>query len=494
MLLTLKPPIQSGIKGPHEYSIVRQSLPTPHASSTTTATGSPPSTPPTQPSPERAMDQNPRRGLPPPAAMTLAPDAQMTTTATAPVPQLPPPPLHWHTPDDAMRHWLQTKAEEDRRRQEEERTRQESLRLEQRRIENNMLREAFQAGVPPHMVPLIFTGLGGGSTARSSWDMAQQIELSTHATHQRALSQHQHQAIPPPLTSSTPGPAAESAQTLPPDFRRDSRAIPPNPYATQVSLPPASAPSQPLPPSPTQSQRYSITSQTNSVRSSDLRPPASSVSRLNSGETRETPSSHAAAAQYQQSPSAPTPASMPAKSEAAQSSIFFHHWVPPGQSQPSTPSTKGQQETIPRSQLRSESLPSPPNRKRKAQGPHQPPPLPTSQPGQSPPRMVHASSRHDTPGRRGHGHRHSRGQSDVSYESRYREYSEPEQQRRRSDRGPGVDHSHSVSRRGYAEAETGPPPPHVDVEEGRPRSISASQYDPRATSQEGGYEAYHQHD
>ncbi|CRG92628.1 hypothetical protein PISL3812_09691 [Talaromyces islandicus] len=482
MLLTLKPPIQNGIKGPHEYSIIRQSRPTPNPSSTATATGSPPSTPPTRPSPERAMDQNPLRGLPPPSAMPLAPDAQVT--APAPVPQLPPPPLHWHTPDDAMRHWLQTKAEEDRRRQEEERTRQESLRLEQRRIENNMLREAFQAGVPPHMVPLIFTGLGGGNTARASWDMAQQVEQSTQATHQRALSQHHQQAIPPP-----PGSAAESAQTLPSDFRRESRAIPPNPYATQVALPPASAPSQPLPPSPTRSQRYSITSQTNSVRSGDLRPPASSASRLNSGDTRETPSSHATAAQYQSSPSAPAPASIPAKSEAT-SSIFFHHWVPPGQSQPNTPSSKGQQETAPRSQLRSESLPSPPNRKRKAQGPHQPPPLPTSQPGHSPPSMVH-TTRHSAPGRRGH----SRGQSDVSYEARYREYSEPEQQRRQSDRGPEVDNSHLTSRRGYTEAETAPAPPHAEREDSRPRSISATQYDPRAASQEGGYGgAYHPHD
>jgi hypothetical protein len=177
---------------------------------------------------------------------------------------------------------------------------------------------------------------------------------------------------------------------------------------------------------------------------------------------------------------------MPAKSEATPSSIFFHHWVPPGQSQPNTPSTKVQHETVPRSQLRSDSLPSPPTRKRKAQGPHQAAPLPTSQPGQSPPSMVHTSSRHGTPGRHGHGHGHSRGQSDVSYEARYREYSEPEQQRRQSDRGPEVDHSHLTSRRGYTEAETGPAPPQAEREDGRPRSISATQYDPRAASQESG--------
>ncbi|PCD41461.1 hypothetical protein AU210_004013 [Fusarium oxysporum f. sp. radicis-cucumerinum] len=82
-----------------------------------------------------------------------------------------------------MRHWLQARAEEDKRKQEEERTkqeeartRQESLRLEQRKVEMDMLRTSLQAGIPPPMVPLVFAGMGGGGVApQAALEWAQQF-------------------------------------------------------------------------------------------------------------------------------------------------------------------------------------------------------------------------------------------------------------------------------------------------------------------------------
>ncbi|KAJ5240179.1 hypothetical protein N7468_004798 [Penicillium chermesinum] len=94
---------------------------------------------------------------------------------------LPPPPASTH--DGALQTWLQAKSEEDRRAQQEEKTRQETLRLEQRKIEHAMLRDATNYGVPPHMIPCIFTGIGGNNSDSL------------------ALSQ-QHPHHPPQLSSS----------------------------------------------------------------------------------------------------------------------------------------------------------------------------------------------------------------------------------------------------------------------------------------------------
>ncbi|KAI5279369.1 hypothetical protein KEM54_004207, partial [Ascosphaera aggregata] len=46
---------------------------------------------------------------------------------------------------------------------EEQRTRQENLKLDQRKVEQSMLREVLDAGVPPHLIPLIFVGNDGAS-------------------------------------------------------------------------------------------------------------------------------------------------------------------------------------------------------------------------------------------------------------------------------------------------------------------------------------------
>src|ERR1700735_4382445 len=104
MLLTLKPPLQNGIKGPNEYSIVRQSIPTQRSSSTSSATdSSPPPTPPKQPT-ERSMDSS-HRGLPPPSAMTIPPESNLSTIP--PAGHLMPPSPQWQSGEEPMRHWLQ---------------------------------------------------------------------------------------------------------------------------------------------------------------------------------------------------------------------------------------------------------------------------------------------------------------------------------------------------------------------------------------------------
>lgn len=107
--------------------------------------------------------------------------------------------------------WLQTKAEEEKRRQEEEKTRQERLRLEQRKVEMEMLRTSLSGGIPPGMVPLVFTGMGnGGVLPQAALEWAQHLmpPLQVHhpqilppqpvsLEHQRDPQAHGHYHTPP---------------------------------------------------------------------------------------------------------------------------------------------------------------------------------------------------------------------------------------------------------------------------------------------------------
>ena len=107
------------------------------------------------------------------------------TTAPQPLGPMPAPPNQWQGAEDSMRNWLSTKAEEERRKQEEEKTRQETLKLEQRRVEQSMLRESMQGGVPPQMIPMIFAGIGGSSMAHTSIDWLQQYAAQLQASQQQ---------------------------------------------------------------------------------------------------------------------------------------------------------------------------------------------------------------------------------------------------------------------------------------------------------------------
>ncbi|KAL1873761.1 hypothetical protein Plec18167_006279 [Paecilomyces lecythidis] len=433
MLLTLKPPSQNGIKGPHEYSIVRQSIPTSRTSSTPPAAER--TTPPASAkrAPERTMDTV-RRGLPPPSSMTLPPpDASLP--AMAPLGQLPPPPPQWQNADESMRDWLQSKAEEERRRQEEEKTRQESIRLEQRRIEQSILRESIQAGVPPHLIPLIFAGIAGGGTSHTTLELIQQSIAQTTAQTQVP----QPSQLPPtqqPPTLPAPPPAAHSAHQSPlqPEVRRDNRAIPPNPYGAQAI---GSLSQQTVPESPPQ-HLYGHSRPLQGAPMDPRTQPTSSLSRLNTAEMHiHPPPANVGAVQY---PPVPQHPAVSIKQESQQQrqaspSIYFHHWVPPGQSQPNTPSGKSSHESPysshAHSHLRSEYQNSP-GRKRKAQGGHQPAPPPSSHPAEPSPATSHKPSRQTTPGsthrRSGSaGHLRQRSDGPAVYEPRYEELREAEE-------------------------------------------------------------------
>ncbi|RAH85276.1 hypothetical protein BO86DRAFT_187544 [Aspergillus japonicus CBS 114.51] len=380
MLLTLKPSSQTGVKGPHDYAIVRQSFPTPRSSpppvsdlSATTA--------PSRSSADKSMD-NSRSGLPPPASLTLPPPnlgfASGTGPANAMNQTLPPPPSQWQSSDDSMRHWLQAKAEEDRRKQEEEKTRQESLRLEQRRLEQSMLRDALQAGIPPHLIPLIFAGISPGGLPPSILEMVQQ-----------------HMAQPAPARASAPTMPAMShaptqAQQRPSHVRRDSRTLPLNPYTApsvpaQAVPPPGILLSQPLHPvgAPPTAQPPPVT---NGAVDTRLPP---SVTRMPPSEPQlqhhHHPGPHINLSHVHYAPgsSIPFPQSAVSKSDSisrpSPPSLYFHHWVPPGQPQANQLGGRSRQESPGATQgpRRVESQSSP-GLKRKASGPHIPAPMPPS--------------------------------------------------------------------------------------------------------------------
>ncbi|KAK2667217.1 hypothetical protein RAB80_017638 [Fusarium oxysporum f. sp. vasinfectum] len=173
----------------------------------------------------------PQCGLPPLATMTLPPQGPATTIPPSPTcrtplpcllpplltrshqrrdswPQLPDPPQRWRGAEESMRDWLQASVEEDKRRQAEERTRQESLRLEQRKVEMDMLCTSLQGGVPPAMILLIFVRMGSGG-ARPQMTGAQQPTSVSQAYHFQLLSpQHAHSKyqrdIPQPTQAEAP--------------------------------------------------------------------------------------------------------------------------------------------------------------------------------------------------------------------------------------------------------------------------------------------------
>lgn len=471
MLLTLKPsspPSQNGIKppGPQEYSVVRQFIPSlrdstappfrppsgpPSPTLTTTAAGNHTSA--------SAMDSiaSSRRNLPPPSSRTLPPPPSLTAQQQQQQSQqLPPPPHSQHPPpqwqnldkDVSMHLWLQAKAEEDRKRQEEEKARQETLRLEQRVIEHSMLRDALQAGVPPHMVPLIFAGISNGGLPQSILDLTQQYmtqlgqqpvsgpappSMPPPPSHQHQLGHQRHPStsgleISASALPAPPAPPRYSQPGVPSELRRDSHSLPSNTvYPTQPPVPPPgdTLPSQPLS-MPGGSSNSSPVRQplAHSAFPGGGLSPASSVPRLSEGPGHYPPGGNQ---QYAPGSAAAPPQSTFGKEyqyrpRQSSTSIYFHHWVPPGQSHASTSGGKASQESSMPSHSHSHSrseYQSSPGRKRKSQGPHQPAPVPSSRSRQSSPA---ASGRR--PGRPSH----RRQQSDISmtHQSRALGYIEPE--------------------------------------------------------------------
>ncbi|KAF1840252.1 uncharacterized protein K460DRAFT_205532 [Cucurbitaria berberidis CBS 394.84] len=367
----------------------------------------------------------PHRGLPPPSAMTLPDPGRGPPPIQSALGSLPPAPSQWQGAEDGMKNWLAAKTEEERRRQEEEKTRQESLRLEQRKIEQSMLRESMQGGIPPHLVPIIFAGVGGGALANISAEWIQQYTVQVQAAHQQAQAQAQAQV------------------QLSPDLRRDARMIgqpPPSLYAgqpqtPQTILPPTSIlPGQPL---PTQTQHSTtgyasgppMSPRARAAQSTGFTAPTSAPRALPQSQLPRLTTNEM---NIQQPPAPPSgvqqlQTTQTAQQEQSSPSIYFHHWVPPSSSSQQEKSSSGNPPATPSGKYKASPVYQPRQRaashasdleytsspkKRKAQGQHQPAPPPTSAPqSHTSPSFSHIStSSASTPGRRGH----ARARSDAS--------------------------------------------------------------------------------
>ncbi|PVH91061.1 hypothetical protein DM02DRAFT_373172 [Periconia macrospinosa] len=277
---------------------------------------------------------------------------------------LPPAPPQWQAAEDGMKNWLAAKAEEEKRKQEEEKTRQEGLRLEQRRIEQSMLRESMQGGIPPHLVPMIFAGIGGGSLANKSAQWIQQYTGQLQTAEQQQQPQAQSQ-ISPELRRETrlirqPQPGVYGAQ----------------PQIPQPVLPPTSVlPGQRLPAQP----QHAVLSKTSHASGSML--PRARATQSSGHQPPAGPSSVQHLQQTQLG-----------QQEQPSPSIHFCHWVPPTSQQEQ--SSGGNPTATPSAPPRS-------GRLKAATQLHRPP---TSAPQSSKsPSFSHLStSSASTPGRRGH--------------------------------------------------------------------------------------------
>ncbi|KAK8086978.1 hypothetical protein PG994_001952 [Apiospora phragmitis] len=336
MMLTLKQPVYHGYHTVHD-------LPTPPSTSRPSppltvqeSSQKPLSAFPRKASPSFIGMSAPHRGLPLPAAMTIA------QTAPPPGPSLhsqgPPPPAQsqmlgtlpappqWQGQgpgtDESMRSWLMAKTEEERRRQEEEKTRQETLRLEQRRLEHDMLRTSLDEGIPPHH--------GTRSVCGDEW--------GEHYP-QAALEWAQQYLAP---QHSQPPQLLPAQGQISPEHRRDSLSHQYAPYAGSVGVPstPGSGPGPqggfvPYqgPGSPTRARAHTMSM----AGGPSGRSLGGSLPRLSTGEAMGGPSvvpSHAT--HFSRSTTSSSAAGN------AVSFIYFHHWQPPtsqaGSNQPAAPS------------------------------------------------------------------------------------------------------------------------------------------------------------
>ncbi|KAJ6093334.1 hypothetical protein N7486_008623 [Penicillium sp. IBT 16267x] len=409
------------------------------------------------------------RELPPPSALSRVPAAMPTL--------LPPPPSQWQG-TEPMQQWLRAKAEEDRRSQEEEKTRQESLRLEQRKIEQKILADSLRAGVPPHMIPLMFAGMNSGNT---HWTETIH-QYMTHASASRGFS-----TAPPPSQQSFSGSVPTS---FPPsghlslsqsttatesqrDFRTHSGAgLYPYPPVVNTGVPlPAgnssarsSATNTPIPlPLPAQPRPVDMQPQVLPNLASPHMPP-------------------------HPPPVIPTSIRQDPRASRPSPSISFHHWVPPGQPQPQSqslpqaPPTEGQtaEPSItpePASQARDHYSQNSPSRKRKSQNTHAPVAPPSARMSEFAERAMRSGAQSPVPGEPG---QNEQRQNEVSHEFHVTEgdpvghrRSSAEQLSPRSRRRGSVWNSQRNSRSRSPERQVQHPPPSQNQAETSDMDISS---------------------
>jgi hypothetical protein len=345
MLLTLPSPAKSEFEYKHSHEFA------PRASSYSTQrpafTADRDIFPALQASVSETMS-GPHRGLPPPSAMTLPDPGRMPQPLTPSFTGMPAPPSQWHGAEESMRNWLNTKAEEEKRKREEEKTKQESYRLEQRKIEQNMLTESIRNGIPPPLVPIIFAGIGGSNLSSLSIEWLQQYAHSLQVAQQQ---QQQQQTGPQPQPQDSP------------DMRRDRLLSQPQPYGSSAQAG-QGGPSGPPPPpqqfvaqsAPSYGYQSAAMSPVTGTRqavgppsgpTSAPRPPLQNVlPRLTTNEM-QAPQAPSTAAGGPVQPSSAPHAPPQEQSSSSSPSIYFHHWVPPtsqgaGGNPPATPSGKRQ--------------------------------------------------------------------------------------------------------------------------------------------------------
>lgn len=279
-----------------------------------------------------------------------------------------------------MQRWLQAKVEEDRRCQEEEKTRQETMKLERRKVDHAILVDALRAGVPPHLAPLVFGGVDGLVDGKPA--TPEMLQYMADMTRQSTIPTHQPQAHPGAPQPATLPSLSQQFSTPPAGDLRDMRAVPSNAYASPVqNQSPAirnNSSQQPTGGGGGRGPYVSTVITSNNTPAGSLPRPMEMT-----GQSRSSAGFHSV-----HSIGAPQPPSNPPprgqhepRPRRASPSIAFHHWIPPGQSQPQAPSNRIQEDHVLPSngsaQMRSE-IPGSPARKRKSLSIHHQLPPPSS--------------------------------------------------------------------------------------------------------------------
>lgn len=357
---------------------------------------------------------------------------------------LPPAPGPWAGPE-TMQRWLHAKVEEDRRCQEEEKTRQETMKLERRKIDHAILMDALRGGVPPHLAPLVIAGTDGPVDGKLA--TSEMIQYMADMTRHSSVPPHQPQAHPGASQPATLPSLSQQFSTPPAgELLRDMRTVPSNAYASS-----AQNRSPGVRNSSSQLQAGGgtggcppfvstvITSNNTPAGNLPQQMKMTAQSRSNSGVhtarsvgAPQPPSNFPPRGQQESRPRRPSP------------SIAFHHWIPPGQSQPQASSNRIQEEHVLPSNgsahMRPEIQGSPgPGRKRKSLSIHHQLPPPSSRSSVA----TEGSSRHGRQSPVG-------GQSgQTSVQGDFRRHSDVSNPREASatEKGHTDNHSQSVKRR-----------------------------------------------
>lgn len=358
---------------------------------------------------------------------------------------LPPAPGPWAGPE-TMQRWLQAKVEEDRRCQEEEKTRQETMKLERRKVDHAILVDALRGGVPPHLAPLVIGGIDGPIDGKLA--TPEVIHYMADMTRQSSVPPHQPQAHPGASQPATlPSLSQQFSTPSAGESIRDMRIVPSNTYASSVhnQSPVVRNSSSQLPAggsgagSGGRPPFVSTVISSNNTPAGNLPRPIemTAQSRSNSGlhtvhslGAPQPPSNHPPRAQHESRPRRPSP------------SIAFHHWIPPGQSQPQASSNRVQEEHVLPSNGSAHMRPEiqgSPGRKRKSLSIHHQLPPPSSRSSG----LTDGSSRH---GRQSPAGSQS-GQTSVQGDSRrHSDVSNP-RERPATEKANTDNHSESVERR-----------------------------------------------